>query len=52
VSQPQPAPAPVGITVLCTECGDLIELRDAAALIHALHLVNECSVRTLITPQS
>lgn len=44
--EPQPA-----ITVLCAECGELVEVKDPAALIRALHLANACSVRTLITPQ-
>jgi hypothetical protein len=47
MSQPQPQPAPV--QVLCPECGQIIEIEDPAALVRALHLVNECSVRTLLT---
>ena len=32
-----------GTTVLCPECGELMEIRDPRALILTLHLRNECT---------
>jgi hypothetical protein len=49
MSQPQPQPSPV--TVLCPECGSLIEVQDVANLIRALHLKNECSISGLLATQ-
>lgn len=37
-----------GLTILCAECGELIEVRDPAALIHALHLQNDCAAIALL----
>lgn len=48
MSDPEPQPEPRGLTVLCPECGQLIEVHDPEALIRTLHLVNECSVRGLL----
>lgn len=40
---------PVGsLTVICPECGEVIEVKDPGALVRALHLVNECSLRSLL----
>jgi hypothetical protein len=39
---------PDALTVLCPECGEVIEVKDPAALVRALHLLNECSLRTLL----
>lgn len=39
---PKETPATEPITVLCPECGELIEVKDAAALIRTLHLQNAC----------
>lgn len=39
------------VRILCPECGDIVEVQDVAEIVRALHLTNECSVRTLITPQ-
>lgn len=35
------------LTVLCPECGELMEVKDPAALIQALHLANACELRVL-----
>lgn len=32
-----------GTTVLCPECGELMEIHDPRALILTLHLRNECT---------
>lgn len=45
------APAAQRVTILCVECGELIEVKDPAALIHALHLLNECSVSSLVAKE-
>ncbi len=37
------------VTALCPECGDVVEIHDIRALLLALHMVNECSVRTLLS---
>ena len=34
------------------ECGEIIEVHDVEALVRALHLLNECSTRTLLAPQT
>lgn len=36
------------VTVLCPECGELIEIKDVAALIKTLHQMNICTVRHLL----
>jgi len=41
----------IPITDLCPECGELIEVKDARAIIHALHLTNECSQMSGLFPQ-
>jgi hypothetical protein len=45
------AAPPVGgpIATICPECGELIEVKDPAALIRALHMVNACALRALMT---
>lgn len=55
MSQPEPQPVPVqahGVTVLCPECGSIVEVKDPAALIRTLHLMNECPAGTILAPQS
>ena len=47
MSQPEPQPAP--LRVLCPECGDIIEIQDPANLVRALHLLNACSIRNLLS---
>jgi hypothetical protein len=37
---------------MCPECGEIIEVHDAEALVRALHLLNECSTRSLLAPQT
>lgn len=54
--EPQPQPAPshewMGpLELICRECGERIAVQDPAELIRALHLVNECSVRALLSTQ-
>lgn len=41
-----------GIRILCPECGDIVTVEDPSGLVRALHLLNECSVRTILTQQS
>jgi hypothetical protein len=40
-----------GVTVLCPECGEVVEVKDPAALIRALHLMNACTVRALLSKE-
>ena len=42
------ADAPEPLTVLCGECGTLVEVHDVAALILALHLQNDCDISNLL----
>jgi hypothetical protein len=55
---PRPEPTPSHergqhrIVVLCAECGELIEVADAASLILALHLQNDCGASALLTPRA
>lgn len=51
MADPDPDTALAGIVILCPECGDAVEVKDPIALIRALHIANECSVRTLLTKQ-
>jgi hypothetical protein len=55
MSQPEPSPqpqeAPGPLELICVECGELISVRDPAGMIRALHLVNECAVRALLSTQ-
>lgn len=37
------------VTAMCPECGELITVKDPAALIRALHLINSCVLRDLLT---
>lgn len=37
------------LTVICPECGDVIEVKDPGALVRALHLLNACTLRALLT---
>ena len=40
---------PEPVTILCPECGVLIEVQDVAQLIRTLHQMNEChQVATLV----
>jgi len=52
VSQPEPQRQPVTadapLTVLCSECGCLIEVVNPAEIIRALHLRNDCTVSPLL----
>lgn len=51
MSDPKPQPSPAPVVDLCPECGELTEVKDPAALIHALHLARECTaVSSLIAP--
>ena len=57
MSQPEPQPAPVhewspAVEIVCPECGELVSVKDPAALIRALHLANDCSVSGLLAPQA
>ena len=36
------------VTALCPECGEVIEIHDIRAFLLALHMANECVVRTLL----
>lgn len=46
MEQPEP------VELICVECGELVQVKDPAQLIRALHLLNECSTRSLLAPQS
>ena len=35
-------------TVLCPECGELIEVKDVRAIIMTLHLQNNCPVMEVV----
>ena len=35
------------ITVLCPQCGEMVEVKDPQALIMALHLANDCELASL-----
>jgi hypothetical protein len=48
---PEVRSRPEPVTVMCPECGELVEVRDVPGLIRALHLTNECEIRTLLTTQ-
>jgi hypothetical protein len=37
------------LTVMCPECQDLIEIQDPEGLVRALHLLNACSIRNLLS---
>lgn len=37
------------LTVICTECGVVLEIKDVQAIILALHLQNECEVSGLFS---
>jgi Fe2+ or Zn2+ uptake regulation protein len=39
------------VVVMCSECGELIEVKDVAAMILALHLQNDCAASSLLTPR-
>jgi hypothetical protein len=52
MSDPQPQPQPQPVTVLCSECGTLIEVKDPQALVRTLHLMNECPTGTILAPQA
>jgi hypothetical protein len=41
----------VETTALCPQCGTLIEVRDVRQLILALHLMNECEISSLLSPE-
>jgi len=47
LSEPDVA-TPQAVTVLCPECGEVIEIADPAVLIRTLHQMNACTVRTLL----
>lgn len=49
MSDPQPQPQPAPVVDLCPECGQMTEVKDPQALIHALHLERECSAVTLLS---
>lgn len=37
------------VTIICPECGALIEVKDVAQLIRTLHQLNECApIATLV----
>ena len=38
-----------GVTVLCHECGTLLEVHDVAALVLTLHLRNDCDISGLFS---
>lgn len=38
----EPQAAKTVTTIMCPECGQVIEVADPSALIRALHLVNAC----------
>ncbi len=40
------------VELLCVECGEMVKVNDVVALIRALHLLNECTTRSLLAPQS
>jgi hypothetical protein len=37
---------------MCPECGEIVEVHDIEGLVRALHLLNECSTRSLLAPQT
>lgn len=39
-----PATTNAPITFVCSECGEIIEIRDPIALIRSIHLQNACEV--------
>jgi hypothetical protein len=42
------AERPEPVTVLCTECGSIVTVKDVQALILALHLQNDCDISNLL----
>lgn len=36
------------VEIICVECGETIRVADPAEVIRALHLVNECSLASLL----
>lgn len=38
-----------GITILCPECGQLIEVKDVRAVLLTLHLRNDCDISGLFS---
>jgi predicted RNA-binding Zn-ribbon protein involved in translation (DUF1610 family) len=36
------------VTVACPQCGELVEVKDATALILGLHMHNDCNVSGLL----
>lgn len=34
--------APAPLTILCEECGEIVEVKVPAEVVRALHLTNEC----------
>lgn len=43
MEEPAATAAPTATTtLLCVECGELIEVADPAAIMRALHLMNAC----------
>lgn len=48
---PEPDTRPRAVELICAECGEFVRVADPAVLIRALHLLNECSVRTILTQQ-
>ena len=55
MTEPQPTLSTTtqdtGVTVLCHECGELLEVKDPRALILTLHLRNECTISGLFNHQ-
>lgn len=39
---------PEPVTILCSECGVLVEIHDPAAVLLAMHLANDCDISNLI----
>jgi hypothetical protein len=37
------------VELICPECGDLIKIQDIRSLLLALHMMNSCTVRVLLT---
>ena len=39
---------PQSVTILCANCGELVEVADVAALVSALHTANDCTLSPLV----
>lgn len=45
--EPLPVVRATPVTILCPECGEMVEVHDIHAVLLALHLQNECTLSSL-----